>query len=104
VFYFSVQFLHQNIDSWFNVEIDRAMEDSLELSQVSLEQRMRWHLTQTETVKPCFTGLADSQATVELDFMRESSGALEMALFSSQEHIIAFSSINSTDIGAQTAR
>ena len=28
VFYFSMQFLHQGIDSWFNVEIDRAMEDS----------------------------------------------------------------------------
>ena len=33
VFYFSVQFLHQGIDSWFNVEIDRAMDDALELSQ-----------------------------------------------------------------------
>jgi nitrogen fixation/metabolism regulation signal transduction histidine kinase len=98
VFYFSVQFLHQNIDSWFNVEIDRAMEDSLELSQVSLEQRMRWHLTQTEQLSHALQDLPDSQAAVELDFMRESSGALEMALFSSQEHIIAFSSINSTDI------
>jgi multi-sensor signal transduction histidine kinase (EC 2.7.13.3) len=28
VFYFSMQFLHQGIDSWFNVEIDRAMEDA----------------------------------------------------------------------------
>lgn len=40
VFYFSVQFLHQGIDSWFNVEIDRAMDDALELSQSSLNQRM----------------------------------------------------------------
>lgn len=48
VFYFSMQFLHQGIDSWFNVEIDRAMEDSLELSQASLDQRMRWHLRQTQ--------------------------------------------------------
>ena len=48
VFYFSMQFLHQGIDSWFNVEIDRAMEDALELSQASLDQRMRWHLRQTQ--------------------------------------------------------
>ena len=47
VFYFSMQFLHQGIDSWFNVEIDRAMEDALELSQASLDQRTRWHLKQT---------------------------------------------------------
>lgn len=98
VFYFSVQFLHKNIDSWFNVEIDRAMEDALELSQVSLEQRMRWHLTQTEQLSHSLLDLPESQAAVELDFIRESSGALEMALFSSQEHIIAFSSINPADI------
>jgi nitrogen fixation/metabolism regulation signal transduction histidine kinase len=98
VFYFSVQFLHRNIDSWFNVEIDRAMEDALELSQASLEQRMRWHLTQTEQLSHSLQNLPDNQATVELDFMRETSGALEMALFSGQEHIIAFSSINPTDI------
>jgi nitrogen fixation/metabolism regulation signal transduction histidine kinase len=47
VFYFSMQFLHQGIDSWFNVEIDRAMDDALELSQASLDQRMRWHLNGT---------------------------------------------------------
>jgi nitrogen fixation/metabolism regulation signal transduction histidine kinase len=98
VFYFSVQFLHKNIDSWFNVEIDRAMEDALELSQASLEQRMRWHLAQTEALSHSLQDLPENQATVELDFIRESSGALEMALFSSQEHIIAFSSINPADI------
>ena len=98
VFYFSVQFLHKNIDSWFNVEIDRAMEDALELSQASLEQRMHWHLTQTEQLSHSLQSLPDSQATVELDFMRQSSGALEMTLFSSQKRIIAFSSVNPTDI------
>ena len=98
VFYFSLQFLDKNIDSWFNVEIDRAMEDALELSQVSLEQRMRWHLTQTEQLSHSLLNLPESQAAVELDFIRDSSGALEMALFSGQEHIIAFSSINPTDL------
>ena len=34
VFYYSVQFLDQSIDSWFNVEIDRAMDDALEISQI----------------------------------------------------------------------
>lgn len=98
VFYFSVQFLHKNIDSWFNIEIDRAMEDALELSQASLEQRMHWHLTQTEALSHTLQSLPENQATLELDAMRESLDALEMALFSSQEHIIAFSSINRSDI------
>lgn len=98
VFYFSMQFLHKNIDSWFNVEIDKAMEDALELTQRSLEQRMRWHLTQTEQASYPLQELPEELIVAELDAMRESLNALEITLFSSQEHIIAFSSINPSDI------
>ena len=41
VFYFSMQFLQQNIDSWFDVRIDRAMDDALELSRSALDERMK---------------------------------------------------------------
>jgi PAS domain S-box-containing protein len=98
VFYFSVQFLHKNIDSWFNVEIGKAMEDALELSQSSLEQRMRWHLTQTEQLSRTFQDQSETLLSLDLDTMRESLGALEMTLFSNQARIIAFSSINPSDI------
>jgi nitrogen fixation/metabolism regulation signal transduction histidine kinase len=43
-----MKFLHQSIDSWFNVELDAAMEDALELSHASLEQRVRWNLKQSQ--------------------------------------------------------
>jgi nitrogen fixation/metabolism regulation signal transduction histidine kinase len=98
VFYFSVQFLHKNIDSWFNVEIGKAMEDALELSQASLEQRMRWHLTQTEQLSQTFQNQSETLLALDLDNMRESLGALEMTLFSNQQRIIAFSSVNPSDI------
>jgi len=98
VFYFSVQFLHKNIDSWFNIEIDKAMEDALELTQRSLDQRMRWHLSQTKQVSYSLQELPEELIVGELDAMRESLDALEVTLFSSQEHIIAFSSINPSDI------
>ncbi|WP_306304492.1 hypothetical protein [Methylogaea oryzae] len=41
VFYSSMQFLHESIDSWFDTEIDRAMEDALELGQAVLGERTR---------------------------------------------------------------
>ncbi|MCX7094619.1 MAG: HAMP domain-containing protein, partial [Methylobacter sp.] len=98
VFYFSMQFLHQGIDSWFNVEIDRAMEDALELSQASLDQRMRWHLRQTQQLTGKLVDMRETQATLEIDNLRELSGAAEMTLFSRQGRIIASSSINPSDI------
>lgn len=48
VFYYSMQFLEQSIDSWFDVPIDRAMEDALQLGQAALDERMRSLLKQTE--------------------------------------------------------
>lgn len=98
VFYFSMQFLHQGIDSWFNVEIDRAMEDALELSQASLDQRMRWHLRQTQQLTEKLLDVTTTVATLELENLREVSGASEMTLFSRQGRIIASSSINPGDI------
>lgn len=98
VFYFSMQFLHQGIDSWFNVEIDRAMEDSLELSQASLDQRMRWHLKQTQQLTEELETSSENQITLEIEHLRELSGASEMTLFSHQGRIIASSSINPGDI------
>ncbi len=98
VFYFSMQFLHQGIDSWFNVEIDRAMEDALELSQASLDQRMRWQLRQTEHLTDKLEDVSENAVTLEIENLRELSGATEITLFSKQAHIIASSSVNPGDI------
>ena len=98
VFYFSMQFLHQGIDSWFNVEIDRAMEDALELSQASLDQRMRWHLKQTQQLAATLEATSANLVTLEIENLRELSGASEMTLFSRPGKIIASSSINPSDI------
>lgn len=98
VFYFSMQFLHQGIDSWFNVEIDRAMEDALELSQASLDQRMRWHLKQTQQLIEKLESSSENLATLELDNLRQQVEAAEMTVFSRQGRIIASSSVNPSDI------
>ncbi|MDD5580193.1 MAG: ATP-binding protein [Methylobacter sp.] len=98
VFYFSMQFLHQGIDSWFNVEMDRAMEDALELSQASLDQRMRWHLRQTQQLTGKLEELSEPLATLEMENLRALSEASEMTLFSRQGRIIASSSNNPGDI------
>lgn len=97
VFFFSMQFLHQSMDSWFSIEIDRAMEDALELSQTSLEQRTRWHLRQTKQLAETLEATSDSMASFELENLRELSGSSEMTLFTLRGRIIASSSTNMGD-------
>ena len=98
VFYFSVQFLHQGIDSWFNVEIDRAMDDALELSQSSLAQRMTWHIKQTRQIAAQLENKSDTLIALEIGSLWAESGAMEIAAFSSQGRILASSSTNPSEI------
>lgn len=98
VFYYSVQFLHRSIDSWFNVEIDTAMEDALELSQASLHQRMNWHLKQTQQMAGGFADKSDTLLAIDLEKYRVTLGAKELSLLTSEGHIIAFDSSSPLDI------
>lgn len=98
VFYFSVQFLNQGIDSWFNVEIDRTMEDALELSKESLDQRKRLHLKQARMLATEVLGKSQTLIALEMGGMRESVQAMEVALFSRHGHVIASSSADPKDL------
>ena len=48
VYFFAVQFLNKGIDSWFNVEIRKSLDDALVLSRSALETRMREHMGDTQ--------------------------------------------------------
>ena len=50
VYGFSLHFLQRGIDSWFNVQVDRGLQDALELSRTALDLRMREVLRQTSRI------------------------------------------------------
>jgi nitrogen fixation/metabolism regulation signal transduction histidine kinase len=98
VFYYSLQFLNQSIDGWFNVEIDAAMDDALELSHASLEQRIRWNLNQSQQISERLNGKTLAEATFALEQVREITMASEITLLSKKGAIIAFSGLIVSDI------
>ena len=51
VYYFSLDFLHRGIDSWFDLRVEQALDDSLELSRLALDVRMRELLNTTEKLQ-----------------------------------------------------
>jgi PAS domain S-box-containing protein len=59
---------------------------------------MRWHLKQTQQLTEKLEDSSESLVTLEIENLREQSGASEMTLFSRQGRIIASSSINPGDI------
>ncbi len=97
VFYYSFQFLHRSIDSWFDVEIDRAMDSSLELSKAALDQRMRTLLRRTRHLAETLSQVPAEVRVIELDRLRARSGAAELTLLTRQGGIVAVTS-GSTDL------
>jgi nitrogen fixation/metabolism regulation signal transduction histidine kinase len=98
VYYFSLQFLHRSIDSWFDVRIERALDDALELSRTALGVRMRELLSHTEVVAGGLVDIPDDRIAFALDDNRRLSGASEFTLIGANGHIIASSSRDPTAI------
>jgi nitrogen fixation/metabolism regulation signal transduction histidine kinase len=113
VYGFSLDFLRRGIDSWFDLRIEQALTDSLELSRSALDQRMRGLLKQTaqlaaelaeDTITTAPLNLEELQypnsptagngvLPVDLDELRDEVRADELLLLTNKGKIIDSSSV-----------
>ncbi len=92
VYYYSLTFMMRGIDSWFDVEIDTAMEDALTLNQASLDLNQRVLMKYSAQL---LNGIQDRSATaltLTLGALRRQSGALELTLFDRSGQVLATAS------------
>ena len=97
VYFFAVQFLSKGIDSWFNVEIRRSLDDALVLSRSALEVRMREHLAATEVMGEELTASGGPMPSL-LESLRRQVGALELTVAGENGSVIAVSKGLSSDV------
>jgi nitrogen fixation/metabolism regulation signal transduction histidine kinase len=98
VYYFSLSFLHRGIDSWFDVGVETALEDSLQLGRSSMDLRKRDALQKTRSMSSEIVEIDDDMLVVYLDRIREQYAANEVTLYDHLNTIIASSSIDSTEL------
>ncbi|MCG8054218.1 MAG: ATP-binding protein [Candidatus Thiodiazotropha endolucinida] len=91
VYYYSFSFLQGGIDSWFDVQIDQAMEDARELGQASLALNQRVWLKYTEQQLLSIADTSESALSLTIARLRQQSGALELSLSDPGGQIIAYS-------------
>ncbi len=97
VYFFAVQFLSRGIDSWFNVEIRRSLDDALVLSRSALEVRMREHLADTQLVADELAASGGAYPGL-LEALRQQVGALELTIATDSGSLIALSKGLSPDL------
>ena len=98
VYYFSLQFLQRGIDSWFNVEIEQALEDSLDLSRGALDVRLSDLLGLTGKVADELSELSPSMIPIMLYDLRVRSGAVELTVYGHEGRIVGSSNQDSSAI------
>jgi nitrogen fixation/metabolism regulation signal transduction histidine kinase len=91
VYYFSLDFLIRGIDNWFDLRVEQALNDSLDLSRQSLDTRMRDLLRRTRQMADELSDITDAAIPFEIDDMRMKSGAKELTLLTRQGTIISSS-------------
>ena len=96
VYYYSQGFLRGGIDSWFDVQIDQAMEDAMELNRASLGLNQRLLLKYTENLFQDVFDESEAALAITLEELREQAGAVELAVLHDTGQVIAYSNVEAT--------
>ena len=88
VYYFSIDFLKQGIESWFHVRVESALNDSLELSKAALTIRKRELLRQTKASAHEFANVPDELTALSINDIRINLDASELTLIDTRGNII----------------
>ena len=92
VYYFSLDFLHRGIDSWFDLRIEQALDDSLELSRLALDVRMRELLNTTEKIAEELSDTNNAELPSHINQIRDRINADELTLLTRKGAIVVSSS------------
>lgn len=99
VYFFSLDLLHRGIDSWFDLNVEQALDDSLQISRLSLDARMRELLKQTEQIAEEISALPnDVDIPLKIDTLRKLATSREITLFDKKGTIITSSSEDAESI------
>ncbi|WP_069469904.1 sensor histidine kinase [Candidatus Marithrix sp. Canyon 246] len=93
VYYFSLTFLHNNLDNLSDIHINKALNHALDLSRADLDARMRESFKKTQTIIEKIALENDMMISLQLNELRKNSGAAELILLAPNGRIIASNSV-----------
>ncbi len=98
LYYFSLEFLHRGIDSWFDLRTEKALEDALELGRSALDSRLRELLRDSRTIGLELARKPDSTIGLSIHAIRESTDATEMTLLTANGRVVSSSSLDPSTV------
>ena len=93
VYYFSLLFLHNNLDNLSDIHINKALNHALALSRADLDVRMSESFKKTVKITEKIGLENDMMLSLQLNELRKDSGASELILLAPNGRIIASNSV-----------
>lgn len=101
VYTFSIWLLERGVDSWFDVKVEQALQDAVDLSRASLDLRIRTLSQQAEPLVTDFVDVDSFNATLTINDLLGTTGATEIALFDGNNRIIASGGLETNTVVPQ---
>ncbi|HZW51841.1 MAG TPA: ATP-binding protein [Rudaea sp.] len=92
VYGFALNFLDATIDTWFNVRMEHAMDDALEIGRVYLDERLQAAQQESAALARTLHDSADADLQKRLDAAIDAQGALQLAVFGKDQSVLATAS------------
>jgi nitrogen fixation/metabolism regulation signal transduction histidine kinase len=104
VYAFSLRFLRSSIDSWFDIEVERALDDALALSKQSLQVYMRGLEQVTQRTASGLGELSQQAAVERIAQLAMESSADHLTLLSGDGRVIATGGVGEAGVGVVPPR
>ncbi|WP_178861917.1 ATP-binding protein [Thiomicrorhabdus cannonii] len=98
IFYFAITFIHQGISQWFDVKTETALGNAAALVRMTLDNKTIDSLNLTLSVAKDNRTLLATSPFIGVGTLRAQLNAQEVALYHSNQQLIAFNSLDETDI------
>ncbi|MBO1924740.1 ATP-binding protein [Thiomicrorhabdus sp. 6S3-12] len=98
IFAFSLNFIQQGISQWFDVTTEDALEKASSLASITLDNKTRDSLKLTQSVVSQQQIALEFNPIAAVDSIRNLINAQEVALYQTNQQLIAFSSQDNTQI------
>ena len=92
VYGFSLRFLNATVDTWFNVELESALDDALEVGRIMIEQRLANAGIEMDDLAQRIESLDEAGAQAELDSSIDAMGAIQLSVFGADHRVLASAS------------
>jgi nitrogen fixation/metabolism regulation signal transduction histidine kinase len=92
VYGFALRFLDATIDNWFDVHLEQALDDALEIGRIAVDEHLRAAEGASADLAKRLAAEPSASAQAALDETIEASGAIELTVFGDDGRVIATAS------------